>query len=67
MLFDEEFQKLAAEKGMSCSELANKIIELMCDDEGNYTFGPPSCLPHCSSPNDMRSSIGAPSLLKEED
>ena len=53
MLFDEEFQKLAEEKGMSCSELAEKIIKLMCDDEGNYTFGPPSYIPPCMAPNDM--------------
>lgn len=50
MLFDEEFQKLAEEKSMSCSELASKIIELMCDDKGNYTFGPPSCDPIASLP-----------------
>lgn len=67
MLFEEEFQKLAEEKSMSCSELAEKIIKLMCDDEGNYTFGPPSGVYHYLSPNDSHLIIEEPLLSKEED
>ena len=37
--FKEEFKKLAAEKGMTCSELAKKIIDMFTDEEGCMSFG----------------------------
>ena len=37
--FKEEFKKLAAEKGMTCSELAKKIIDMFTDEEGCISFG----------------------------
>ena len=39
MLFKEEFKKLAEEKGMTCSELAKKIIDMFTDEEGCMSFG----------------------------
>lgn len=37
--FKEEFKKLAEEKGMTCSELAKKIIDMFTDEEGCMSFG----------------------------
>ena len=39
MLFKEEFKKLAEEKGMTCPELAKKIIDMFTDEEGCMSFG----------------------------
>lgn len=38
MLFKEEFKKLAEEKGMTCPELAKKIIDMFTDEEGCMSF-----------------------------
>ena len=37
--FKEEFKKLAEEKGITCSELAKKIIDMFTDEEGCMSFG----------------------------
>lgn len=39
MNFKEEFKKLAEEKGITCSELAKKIIDMFTDEEGCMSFG----------------------------
>ena len=40
MIFDEEFKKLAEEKGMTCSELARKILDMTGADDGYLSFEP---------------------------
>lgn len=37
--FKEEFKKLAEEKGMTCSELVKKIIDMFTDEEGCMSSG----------------------------
>lgn len=37
--FKEEFKKIAEEKGMTCDELAKKVIDMLTDEEGCMSFG----------------------------
>nr|DAU25912.1 MAG TPA: Ribbon-helix-helix domain [Caudoviricetes sp.] len=37
--FKEEFKKIAEEKGMTCDELAKKVIDMFTDEEGCMSFG----------------------------
>lgn len=39
MSFEEEFEKLAEEKGMTCDELAKKVIDMFTDEEGCMSYG----------------------------
>lgn len=39
MDFKEEFEKLAKEKGITCTELAKIAIDMLTDEEGFMSFG----------------------------
>lgn len=39
MSFEEEFEKLAKEKGITCTELAKIAIDMVTDEEGCMSFG----------------------------